>query len=450
VLLEIFDFYRQGIHLYYHQWRKSHVWIDLAQVCRKWRAVLFASYSRLDLGATMGPMRPLHIKTILSGPLPIFIDYRLKTREITGSPHWRLRNTLKHRDRVREIAFQGCSSTDFDKFFKETNCAFPALESIYLRFPMDYGQKLPDTFLGGPDRSYLHLRSLKLERVSLASISEVLLSATALTDLSLQIDTVFGSSPETSLLTCLNGMPCLRHLSLYTSYIFLDFPLQPSTPKDIVPLSKLTSFRYVGHIVYLEALVAGLSTPSLRSVDIEFPIEPPIVHVPRFINEIEEHYHAVHVNLHKWLFRFTLLTNAECIVDCKPRFKRESPYPELLMEMAGALSTRLSTVEELRVTFDGADAIVWENFIPWRRFLLQFPGVKTLRTEGADNCCFARILLQDHEWPDDVLTSLPALEEIQLGESLPESQRGPELAAFEPLVSVRQQAGRPVKVFFDL
>ena len=424
------------------------MWINLAQVCRKWRAVMFASYSRLDLGVTVGPKRPIHIKSILSGPLPIFINYNSKLIELTGSPLWRLHTTLKHRDRVREISFQGLPSTHFDKFFKETNCAFPALESLYLRFTPEYRQKLPDTFLGGSDLSYLRLRRLRLERVSLASISEFLLSAMALTDLSLEIDTVFSSSPETSLLACLKGMPCLRRLNLCTSYIFLDFPSQPSNPEDTVPLPKLIYFRYLGHIVYLEALVVGLSTPSLRGVDIEFPVEPPILHVPRFINEIKEHYRAVHVNLHKWLFHFKLLADSEFRVDCRPRFKMESPYPELLMEMAGALSTRLSTVEEICVTFDGADAIVWENYIPWRRFLRLFPGVKVLRTEGADNCCFARILLQDHQGPDDVLAPLPALEEIQLVKNSLSSQHETELAAFEPFVSVRQQSGRPVKVFF--
>ncbi|KAH9994205.1 hypothetical protein BJV77DRAFT_317035 [Russula vinacea] len=64
VLLEIFDFHRQGTHPYHHQWRTSYVWINLAQVCRKWRAVMFASYSRLDLGVTVGPKRPIHIKSI--------------------------------------------------------------------------------------------------------------------------------------------------------------------------------------------------------------------------------------------------------------------------------------------------------------------------------------------------------------------------------------------------
>jgi hypothetical protein len=80
-----------------------------------------------------------------------------------------------------------------------------------------YGPKLPDTFLKGPDVSDLqHLRSLKLYRVSLPSISGFLASVTALTDLCLLIDTVSCPSPETSLLACLQGiLTCAVSIYLY-------------------------------------------------------------------------------------------------------------------------------------------------------------------------------------------------------------------------------------------
>ncbi|KAF8473650.1 hypothetical protein DFH94DRAFT_137259 [Russula ochroleuca] len=458
VLLETFDFYRQGIdsESYDHQWRRENVWFNLAHVCRKWRAVIFTSASRLDLGITVGPDEPRHIKTILSGPWPIFIYFKFVVRQPTRSALWRMRAALKHHDRVREINFRG-GWAHFDKFFKETNRTFPVLESLVLGFENGFIPKLPDIFLGGPDLLNLHLRRLQLEHVFLANISGFLLTATALTDLSLQIDTAFSPPPKTSLLVCLQCMRLLRRLDLHTAYKFLEFPLQPSTPEDIVPLSKLTCFRYVGNIVYLDILAAGLSAPSLQDVDFDFPVEPPIVHLPRFINEIEEHYHAIHVTFRGWGFHLSLQSRSEYINHCKPHFKlgsvptHRSRPPDSILGISSALSTRLTAVEELRVTFDEADANVWEDFIPWRRFLQQFSSVKALRTEGANNFYIARTLLQDHEEPGCDLAFLPALEEIELGKnsmSTPESQRGLELAAFEPFVSVRQQAGRPVKVFF--
>ena len=98
------------------------MWLDLAHVCRRWRAVIFASSSRLDLKITVGPKKPGHIETILrlSSPLPIFIEYKYLFGDITGSALWRMRAALRHRgDRVRGISFEG-SNAGFKKFFRAT------------------------------------------------------------------------------------------------------------------------------------------------------------------------------------------------------------------------------------------------------------------------------------------------------------------------------------------
>ena len=247
-------------------------------------------------------------------------------------------------------------------------------------------------------------------------------------------------------------MLCLRRLDLFISYDFFDPPQYPLTPKDIVPLSKLTYFHYLGHIEFLEPLVAGLSAPSLRDVNIDFLFEAPIVHLPRFISEIDEHYYAAHAAFQQWTFHLSFLTQSEYIGQCKPGFQLGSldSYPEF-MGICSTVYTKLTTVKELRVTFEKTSANQWENVIFWRRFLLQFPSVKALRTENADNHSIARSLLRDNEEADRDLDFLPALEEIELGKSTlatDESQRGPELAAFQPFISARQQAGRPVKAFF--
>ena len=134
------------------------MWIDLAHVCKNWRAVVFTSSSRLNLGVTIGPVKPHHIKTILSGPLPIFVDYKYvdALHKPSGSALWRLRAALEQRDRVREISID-TTCAKFDKFFKEVQCDFPVLESFSFGFGIDYKPKLSDTFLGGPNLSNLHL-----------------------------------------------------------------------------------------------------------------------------------------------------------------------------------------------------------------------------------------------------------------------------------------------------
>jgi hypothetical protein len=49
--------------------------------------------------------------------------------------------------------------------------------------------------------------------------------------------------------------------------------------------------------------------------------------------------------------------------------------------MSSALSTSLSTVEELRITLNEADAGDWDDVIIWRRFFQRFQSVKALRTD---------------------------------------------------------------------
>ena len=291
MLLEIFDSFRQSVDPYDQKWKKEHLWLNLAHVCGKWRAVVFGSVTRLDLGVTVGPEKPGRIKTILSGPLPIFLDYRCDWEEdidvgyvffpaiITGSALWRMRAVLKHHpDRVRDITFEG-GWASFNKFFKMTNCPFPMLESLSLTF-LSHIPNIPATFLRGPDlsSSYLpHLRRLTVKSITLASIFDFLLSATALTDLTLVIGTPFGITPETTLHACLQAMPCL--LSLDLTLLARSIPVDSDTasesstpedttilyvPEEVVIHSKLKRFHFTGDIEVVKAFTRWLRAPSLE------------------------------------------------------------------------------------------------------------------------------------------------------------------------------------------
>ena len=453
MLLDIFDFYRQGVDSYDHQWREKYVWFNLIHVSKRWRAVVFASPSRLDLSITVGPIKPDHIETILSSPLPVFIDYKCMYQDMTRSALWRMRAALEQRDRVRGISFEG-SIDWFDEYFKATNCNFPILESLVLCCQYHKEVDLPDSFLGGPDLSNLHLRNLKLERVSLSSVSRFLLSTSSLTDLSLRIETAFGPSAETPLVACLQGLPHLSRLDLSISH---KSPSPPSSPQRIIiPLSDLTCFRYVGHSVFLDALVAGISAPHIQDLSMEFfdAIFVPIVHLTRFINETEEHYYAVHVTFHReWVFRLSLLTQSEYFHYRKPTSKASRVprwSPGRIMRMSGALSAKLTTVTLLRVTFESS-VMAAEDYILWRRFYQLFPNVKTLWIQATNHLDVAHTLFQDHEGPDDVLAFLPSLEVLQLGEGefwTPGTEAESKLTTFLPFLSARELAGRPVQVLF--
>ena len=431
---------------------------------------MFASVSRLNLGITVGPIKPAHIKTILSGPFPFLLDYKLMpAQKITASALWRMRTVLKHHDRVRGIAFAcdpEAAAGRVDKFFKAANCSFPVLESLVIHFTVGHPE-IPETFLRGPDLSSLHLRRLELICASFSSISKFLSSTSpSLTNLLINIAPISSAS---TLLACLQGMSCLRSLDLSISSSSQPINYPPtsshSIPKATVSLSRLTRFCYSGHSVLLNAIVAGISAPSLRDVSIEFhdlillshyAIPSIVVHFFRFFSEVEEDYHTLHLDfledtrMLEWDFRLSLFTHSESIGRCKPRFELGpclSRSSETIIRMSDVLSTKLTTVEELRVTFGSMKPADEGTRIPWHDFYRKLPGVKTLRTEESKSSYFiARTLLNQ----EPNLPFFPSLEEIDLGTTpFYESQRISQLAAFQPFVNARQQVGCPVKVFFS-
>jgi hypothetical protein len=434
------------------------VWLNLAHVCRRWRAVMFASSSRLDLCITVGPRKPGHIKTVLSGHLPILIDYYRFYRcwpqripeDITGSPLWRMRAALRHRDRVREISFTG-SGLIFGKFIRATNYHFPALESLVL-CSHDHEPDIPATFLRGPDQSDLRLRRLRLYGASFASVSGLLLSATALTDLTLSVISHvagFDSSQGSLLLACLQGMQCLCSLDLATPFVRQDSQPQHSTPRDIVPLSKLTRFHYFGSTTFLNNFMSGLSAPSLQDARFVLCIGSPLLYLSRVIDDVREEFRSLSVTFDLEYFRLLSSTHSGRIDPSKPSFSfNVNCSPDSIKSIDSTPSTKLAMAEELALNFPSSDITKWEHAFSLRENLRQFRSVRVLRVN-----LFMRevgLCLQQ----DEGEAILPVLEEIELSISRltrysdEEYQRrvAEALAAFEPFVSARERAGRVVKV----
>jgi hypothetical protein len=119
------------------------------------------------------------------------------------------------------------------------------------------------------------------------------------------------------------------------------------------------------------------------------------------------------------------------------------------MQMSTAFSGKLSTIEELCiVTLDEVQRL--DEGISWQEFLLKFPSIKVLRMQNVNYLFVTRALsqLEDHGGPFD-RAFLGALEKIELCKCTfctAETQVASQLAAFQPFVSARQQAGRPVNV----
>ncbi|KAH9978405.1 hypothetical protein BJV74DRAFT_953400 [Russula compacta] len=471
VLLDIFDSYRQHFTNDQSVWNKKHKWFKLMHVCRRWRCIIFASSTRLDLCLFVSNSNPGNIKTIFSPhlpPLPVAIDYDCLPADTDSHMKpkkfgWMLA-ALKRCNHVRGITFSG-STFDFDTLFEATKRPFPILEDLDLcYFDRRIAElKLPATFLKG---SAPHLRRLKLHRISLTSISSSLLSsATMLTELCLRI---YAPYPTTLLLAHLQDMHCLRHLELklriWKMSSSINGPMPPTNPEDTFLLSKLTSFHYEGPILFLGALVAGFTAPFLRDVHFIFDDDDdddddkvPILHLPRFLDGVEKLYPSVRMISEGDYFRISLLSHSESMNHSTPSFRFSSPCsPESIMRMSAALSAKLATVEELLMVFIGDSYEIWDDDVSLLGFLRHFRSVKVLRVEHEDInlLAIARILQPDD---DSVLDLLPMLEEIEirvmwdiLSETPSQSQpvvfTELAMAAFRPFLAARQEAGRPVKI----
>lgn len=458
LLVEIFDFYRdrQDNEHRYQRWSIKLEWFKLIHVCKRWRSVMFASSSRLDLCIVLIPERGFskgHMKTVMSrrfAPLPIYINYKMDYyHSVTTKDMGRIRAALKRPDRIRGITLIG-STTDLGQLFRATNC--PALESLELRDNRGT-LKIPATFL---QETELKLRTLKLHDVSLPSISRLLSSASTLAFLSLVINAKLDPLPEMSLLLShLQGLPCLLCLDLEIKKVnmdnFIDNQVPITEPKDKFRLPKLTSFHYRGHSSYFNNLVAGFesSSPSPWEVDIclydEIPL--PIPQLAQFI-DIGEHYHTVKLVLDRKYFLFTILGLSQ-----SPHFKfRTTYFPTSIMQMNSAFFKKLSTIQELVVVAN----YELKDIALWLRFLLQFPSIKALRLNSQNRflvACALRALaaaLGQDNGPSN-LGVCPSLKEIELctDSYLTAEERATQLAAFEPFISARAQAGVRVNVFWS-
>ena len=421
VHLEIFDFYRQGTDHYDYLWREKYAWLNLAHVCRRWRAVVFASSSRLNLNLIVGPVKPRHIKTILSSHLPILIDYMPRCglgNATDRSAVWRMRAALRHRDRVREISIQRDGDSDiFRNFIEAADYHFPALESLVLCFPGDKEpSEIPATFLRGPDQPDLHLRRLKYDGSIASFVSGPLASAKALTDLTLNVTTPTHAGFEPSqvssefLLACLQDMFCLRNLELTISYPSRDFLAQDSqdspVPEDAptCSMSELTHFWFFGPTTFLNHFVSRLSAPSLRDVSLVFFTKFPLQHLSRIIDEVREDFRSVSVTFNMGTFHLLSSTHLGEIGHSNPSessFRFKANYPPYSIN-----STKLAMAEELTLNFPSSMTRRWEVFSPFCEFIRQFRSVRMLRVNP-----FVPPLGRDLKQDEAIF---PVLEEVKI------------------------------------
>ena len=267
VLFEIFDIYRLDALQYSPLGGSLWEWYTLAQVCQRWRSLLFASSRYFDLKVFCTYGSP--VRQILSSSL----DFPVTAR-YGGFPE---SNILTAEDEDGVIALLDQPARLFEVQLTATapiigkmatigltQQPFSVLEYLRLSTRTRSELVLPCGFGGTPS-----LRTLWMVRVSLPPLPRLLSLAQNLVSFQLEEIPSIGYTME-ALLICL---PALTRLKTFRIHFLLQSyrpVLLIQSPERRSVLRSLNHIDFHGTSEYLECLLSTIDTPFLKSLHITF------------------------------------------------------------------------------------------------------------------------------------------------------------------------------------
>jgi hypothetical protein len=263
------------------RWDRQRLWYKPAQVCRRWRHLILASPSHLDLHLICTYGVPVADMLEHSPPLPIIIDYWDKDRKITAEDEEGVLLALSHRDRLRRIRFW-VPTPSLRKFIAAMNEQFPILERLYIVSKTEgpTAPVFPGTFQAP------NLRRIGLWKASISTGSPLFTTTASLVTLILaNVKTPQSHLTPSYLLTGLSLMHQLEVLVIDFHYHDVDAQLSHIPNMIKVTLPNLRRFWFGGKSTYLEVLVARINTPVLNNLQVRFhnQVTFPIPHLSQLI-----------------------------------------------------------------------------------------------------------------------------------------------------------------------
>ncbi|KAI0287731.1 hypothetical protein BC826DRAFT_1108236 [Russula brevipes] len=457
VLLEIFCFYMG-------QSQDIEGWIMLVHVCQRWRNIVFASPRRLHLRLLCKDTKPVREMLDIWPALPIVIcDSELMTNPwCRTKAEDKLVAAFEHKGRICEISLRHIQSSRWESFSYCLEGSLPALECLKLcsKDWLNWGESVPDSFLGGsaPNLKTLHLDGVR----RCPPIPPLLLSASGLVHLHLSGITIFRPISPGTMATCLSTLTKLQTFTLR-----LPAPLSPRSPPDptsqqlpqatrtVLPF--LSQFQFRGTSEYLEDLLAHITAPLLRRLDIVFYGDVPILgtsqlhqfiscaerlNSPNRANVVFDNYSAI-VTLFSRVEAFDR-TILEVNLNSAPGGLDFDSRLSSLARIYNSTLPPLTTLESLHITEGPRFPPTWLHSVgnsQWLDFLHQFTTVKNLYLSDELSLHVAPVFRElVAEGRTDVL---PTLQNLFLGGRRP-SRRVQE--AIEQFLAARRHSGCPVAV----
>jgi hypothetical protein len=387
VLLEIFDFCRKN-HYDDTRGRLVWKWHLLAQVCRRWRQIIFESPQRLNLQIRCTHRTPVRKNLGIWPPFPIVLIL-FSEGPLAPYNEDNAMTVLEHPGRISSVMLFVTESL-LGKMTMAMQEPFPVLTRLEIFAKDGKSPVFPPEFLGGSAPS---LQEIIFYGIPYPTLPTLLLSTSNLVSLNLRrIPQIGYISPEL-MVTTLAALPKLESCAIY-------FRSATSRPNRIRPppvsravLPSLTSFHFQGSYEYLEDLIAQIDSPQLNQILISYLNEPGDFQVTQLTKFID---HSVgpestlsrraHVCFHFDRVAFTLYRTAN-----HPGLDRRRVETTILSEgfhwriphMIRVLTQFSATFSnvihlELELDTDFSEELGDPEDVDWLPLLRQFPAVQRL------------------------------------------------------------------------
>jgi hypothetical protein len=426
-------------------------WYKLAHVCRRWRCLILASASHLNLCLVISRSTPVADMLTNSPPFPLIINYPMTQGFMYEGDEDIIILALEHRHRIRRIHVHMFPER-LHKFVRAIDGEFPALEYLHLEPSYPFNLELlilPNTF-----RAPL-LRHLSLKHFTFATRSPLITTSTGLVTLSLErfYQTTFLHPND--LLQQISLLPQLETLEIGFNSPFpsrRDMERQwrhrPITTR--VTLPNLRRLRLRATNTYIESILPRMTTPLLEKFRAHFPFQLSYF-IPRtleFINAAQN----LRFSSAKFCFHHYLIEAHVC-----PHHDDDDPILSFVTDIGygyGHLDWQVSFVTQiflpLKAVLTSVEHLSLEFFkhfeswepnndadpTQWRELLRLFSNVKTLRVNELSVAGISGSLQVDDG--GSPLELLPELKELQYS---PLFGSGDE---FNRFIDARQKTGRPV------